>query len=151
MKIVIGCDNAAVGLKNVIIELLKSENHEVVNVGCDSASDPTFYPEIAKRVCEKIQATNFTDRGILICGTGLGMSMTANKFKGIRAALCHDNYSAERAMLSNDSNVLCLGERVIGYELAKKIVKEWISLTFKEGPSSPKVDLIKSIENENIK
>lgn len=151
MKIIIGCDNAAVGLKNEVINFLNDKGVEVVNVGCDSKEDPTFYPEIAKRVCEKVQESNFVDRGILICGTGLGMSMTANKFKGIRAALCHDCFSAERAILSNDANVLCLGERVIGYELAKKIVDTFLPLEFIDGRSTAKVALMKQIDVANMK
>jgi ribose 5-phosphate isomerase B len=77
--------------------------------------------------------------------------MTANKFKGIRAAVCHDNFSAERSILSNNGNVLCMGERVIGHELAKKIVGEWITLEFKDGSSTPKVNEIIAIEKENMK
>ncbi|MGD1815884.1 MAG: ribose 5-phosphate isomerase B [Pleomorphochaeta sp.] len=151
MKIIIGCDNAAVGLKNEIISFLETKDCEIVNVGCDTKEDPTYYPEIAKRVCEKVQESNYEARGILICGTGLGMSMTANKFKGIRAALCHDCFSAERAVLSNDANVLCLGERVIGYELAKKIVDTWLPLKFKDGRSTAKVALMNKIDSDNLK
>ena len=79
------------------------------------------------------------------------MAMTANKFKGIRAAVCHDNFSAERSKLSNNANVLCMGARVIGPELAKKITKEWLSLTFTDGSSTPKVQEILTIETENMK
>jgi ribose 5-phosphate isomerase B len=149
--IVIGCDNAAVSLKNVIIDFLTEKGITVENVGCDSSDDPTYYPYIAERVCNKIIESNFEKDGILICGTGIGMSMTANKFKGIRAAVCHDNFSAERSKLSNNANVLCMGERVIGHELAKKIVGEWITLTFKDGGSTPKVQAILEIERKNMK
>lgn len=149
--IVIGCDNAAVSLKNIIIELLKSEGIVVENVGCDTAEDTTMYPYIAKKVCDRIIESDYKKQGILICGTGIGMAMTANKFKGIRAAVCHDNFSAERSRLSNDGNVLCLGERVIGTELAKKIVKEWLELEFIDGSSTPKVEAIKEIETDNLK
>jgi ribose 5-phosphate isomerase B len=149
--IVIGCDNAAVSMKNMLIEFLKSKDITVENVGCDSADDPTYYPLVAKRVCEKIIESNYEKNGILVCGTGIGMSITANKFKGIRAAVCHDNFSAERSVLSNNANVLCMGERVIGYELAKKIVGEWINLSFKDGSSTPKVNAIKEIERVNLK
>ncbi len=149
--IVIGCDNAAVPLKNTIMDFLKEKGITVENVGCDSPDDPTYYPYIAERACQKIIDSGFEKNGILICGTGIGMAMTANKFKGIRAAVCHDNFSAERAKLSNNANVLCLGERVIGHELAKKIVGEWISLTFKDGSSTPKVQAILEIERKNMK
>lgn len=149
--IVIGCDNAAVPMKEMLIKFLESKGVTVENIGCDSDDDPTYYPIIAQRVCETIINSNYTKRGILVCGTGIGMAMTANKFKGIRAAVCHDNFSAERSILSNDGNVLCLGERVIGHELAKKIVGEWINLEFKDGRSTPKVEAIKEIENMNFK
>ena len=149
--IVIGCDNAAVPLKNTIMKFLTEKGIAVENVGCDSSDDPTYYPYVAERVCQKIIDSGFEKNGILICGTGIGMAMTANKFKGIRAAVCHDNFSAERSILSNNANVLCMGERVIGHELAKKIVGEWINLTFKDGSSTPKVQAILELERKNMK
>ena len=149
--IVIGCDNAAVPMKAMLIKFLESKGITVENMGCDSADDPINYPAIAKRVCENIISSGYEKRGILVCGTGIGMSITANKFKGIRAAVCHDNFSAERSILSNDANVLCMGERVIGHELAKKITGEWITLEFKDSPSTPKVKEIIAIENANMK
>ncbi len=149
--IVIGCDNAAVSMKNMIIDFLTNKGIAVENMGCDSIEDPTNYPSIAKRVCERIIESGYTKRGILVCGTGIGMCITANKFYGIRAAVCHENYSAERSILSNNCNVLCMGERVIGHELAKKVVGEWITLEFKDGRSTPKVQEIMSIERENLK
>jgi ribose 5-phosphate isomerase B len=138
-------------MKNMLIKFLESKGITVENMGCDDASDPTNYPSIAKKVCESIIASGYTKRGILVCGTGIGMSMTANKFKGIRAAVCHDNFSAERSVLSNDANVLCMGERVIGHELAKKVTGEWITLEFKDGPSTPKVQEIIALEAANFK
>jgi ribose 5-phosphate isomerase B len=149
--IVIGCDNAAVALKDDLIAFLKSHDIVVENMGCDSAEDPTYYPEVAKKVCERIIESDYQKNGVLVCGTGIGMAMTANKFKGIRAAVCHDNFSAERSVLSNNSNVLCFGERVIGHELAKKILGEWITLEFKDGSSTPKVEALIDIENHNMK
>lgn len=149
--IVIGCDNAAVEMKDMLIKFLESKGVTVENVGCDSSEDPTYYPIVAKRVCEKIIESNYEKEGILVCGTGIGMAMTANKFKGIRAAVCHDNYSAERSKLSNNGNVLCMGERVIGHELAKKVVNEWINLSFVDGSSTPKVQAIVNIEGDNFK
>jgi ribose 5-phosphate isomerase B len=149
--IVIGCDNAAVPMKDMLIKFLESKGVTVENMGCDSAADPINYPSIAKKTCENIIASGFKKRGILVCGTGIGMCMSANKFKGIRAAVCHDNFSAERSILSNNANVLCMGERVIGHELAKKIVGEWLTLEFKDGPSTPKVQEIIAIENANMK
>lgn len=148
---VIACDNAAVDLKNTIVAFLRSKDIEVEDQGVNSKDDSTVYPLIAKRLCETLAESHFEKRGILICGTGIGMCMTANKFKGIRAAACHDNYSAERSILSNNGNVLCMGARVIGPELAKKIVGEWIGLEFKDGSSTPKVAEIIHIEQENMK
>lgn len=150
-NIIIGCDNVAVDMKTMLIKFLNKKGIAIEDMGCDSAEDPTYYPDIAKRVCEKIIESSYERRGILICGTGIGMCMTANKFKGIRAAVCHDNYSAQRSILSNNANVLCMGARVIGPELAKNIVGEWITLDFVDGPSTPKVQEIKSIESCNMK
>ena len=148
--IVIGCDNAAVSMKNMLIDYLESQGVTVENVGCDSADDPTNYPTIAARVCHAIIDSGYQKRGILVCGTGIGMSITANKFKNIRAAVCHDSFSAERSILSNDCNVLCMGERVIGHELAKKIVHEWLGLEYKDGRSTPKIAEICAIEAHNF-
>ena len=145
--IVVGCDNAAVGLKNILIDHIKKLGYEVENVGCDSADDSTYYPLVAERACKSIIDSGFGKEGVLICGTGIGMCITANKFKGIRAGVCHDNFSAERLKLSNNGNVICFGERVVGPELAKKILTEWLSLTFKDGSSTPKVEAIINIEN----
>jgi ribose 5-phosphate isomerase B len=149
--IVIGCDNAAVAMKDTLIPVLKSKGVAVEDVGCDSPDDPTNYPSVAKRACEAIIASGYAKHGILLCGTGIGMCMSANKFPGIRAAVCHDNFSAERSILSNNANVLCMGARVIGPGLAKKIVGEWISLEFEDGPSTPKVQEIIDLERANMR
>lgn len=150
-ELVIGCDNAAVELKNSIIRNLREHGISVEDMGCESAQDATFYPIIAERVCTRMLVNPTENRGILLCGTGLGMCISANKIKGIRATVCHDTYSAERSVLSNDANVLCLGARVIGPELAKKIVQEWIGLTFQDGSSTPKVKAMNSLEAKNFK
>jgi ribose 5-phosphate isomerase B len=147
--IIIGCDNAAVELKNVVIGTLKEECIPFEDVGVNSPDDQTEYPLVAQRTVEKIIASDYSKEGILICGTGIGMAITANKFPGIYAAVCHDNYSAERARLSNNSNVLCMGARIIGPELAKKVLREWLSLEFKGGRSLSKVQKIAAIEQEN--
>lgn len=150
-NIIIGCDNAAVELKKIIVEFLAKKGVPVEDIGCDSENDKTYYPTIAQRVCQKVIDSGYQARGILICGTGLGMCMTANKCKGIRAAVCHDSYSTERSILSNNGNVLCLGARVIGSELAKKIVGEWIELEFVDSPSTAKVADMIRVEEENFK
>ena len=143
---VIGCDNAAVALKNTIKQTLIDEGIEVEDIGCFSSDDKEYYPYVAERLANKIIESNYEKRGVLICGTGLGMCMTANKFPGIRAGVCHDSFSAERLALSNIGNVICFGERVVGAELAKKILKEWIHLEFKDGSSTPKVAAIGKVE-----
>ena len=148
--IVIGCDNAAVEMKNTVVKYLEEHGYKVENMGCDEACDPTNYPTVAKRLCRSIIDSGYNKRGILICGTGIGMAMSANKFKGIRAAVCHDAYSAERSVLSNNANVLCMGARVIGAELAKKIVQEWLPLEYKDSPSTVKIAEISGIESENF-
>ncbi len=149
--IVIGCDNAAVDMKSMLVKYLEKKGLTVENMGCDSSDDPTNYPSVAKRLCQNIIDSGYNKRGILVCGTGIGMAMTANKFKGIRAAVCHDAFSAERSVLSNNANVLCMGARVIGFELAKKIVDEWLPLEFKDGSSTVKVQEICNVEKENFK
>ena len=146
--IIIGCDNAAVELKNVVIGTMKEEGIPFEDVGVNSPDDDRISGR-RPRAMEKIIASDYSKEGILICGTGIGMSITANKFPGIYAAVCHDNYSAERARLSNNSNVLCMGARIIGPELAKKILREWLSLEFKGGRSLSKVQKIAAIEQEN--
>ena len=121
MKIAIGCDEAGCGLKHIIIDLLQKEGIEVTDEGCRD-DEVVLYPNIAERVAN-IVADGEADRGILICGTGIGMAMAANKVKGIRAAVCHDPFSTERSRKSNDAQIMCMGARVIGPELAKMLVK----------------------------
>lgn len=149
--ILIGCDNAGVALKNGLIELLQEKGVAYEDVGVACETDDTPYPSIAHLVAEKIITNNYQYDGILVCGTGIGMSIAANKHPGIYAAVCHDIYSAERARLSNNTNILCLGARVIGLELAKKILVEWLSLEFKGGRSLPKVEKIKEIERKTMR
>ena len=148
--IIMGCDNAAVEMRDKLELFVRSLGYEVENMGVSDSQDVTVYPVIAERVCKAIQNSSYEKLGILICGTGIGMAISANKCAGIRAAVCHDNYSAERAKLSNNANVLCMGARVIGIELAKKITKEWLSLTFVDGSSTPKVQAINNLEGKNF-
>jgi ribose 5-phosphate isomerase B len=149
--IVIGCDEAAVNLKGIIKKLLQDMGYRVEDLGVEDAGDKTTYPLVAARVCRKIIESGYQKRGVLICGTGIGMCMSANKFKGIRAAVCHDIYSARRSILSNNGNVACFGERVIGPELAKAVAAEWAGLEFQDGPSTAKVEEISKLEKENFK
>ena len=149
-KIYIGCDNAGMGLKKAIVDFLKAEGVAFEDIGVDSDQDLTMYPLVAELVAQKIIASDDQAEGILICGTGIGMAISANKFPGIYAAVCHDVYSAERARLSNNTNVMTLGARVIGAELAIRLVKEWLQLVFIPGSSSPKLEEIKDLEKRNF-
>ncbi len=145
MKIAIGCDEAAFELKETLKRYLLELHHDVDDFGVHEAS-PVLYPDIAFAVAEQVAAGRF-ERAILLCGTGIGMAISANKVPGVRAAQAHDTYSAERARKSNDAQILALGARVIGPELAKSIVKAWLASEFEGGRSAPKVDRIKEYEH----
>jgi ribose 5-phosphate isomerase B len=142
--VAIGSDEAGFRLKAVLIEVLAEEGLEVTDFGCHS-EDPVDYPDVAFEVARAV-ARGEHDRGILICGTGIGMSIAANKVPGVRAAQAHDAYSAERARKSNDAQILALGARVIGPELAKSIVRTWLHAEFAGGGSTRKVDKIKAAD-----
>jgi len=144
MKIAIGCDEAAYQLKELIKKYLQELHHEVEDFGTfDDRS--VLYPDIAFAVAEKVAAGTFP-RAILLCGTGIGMAICANKVPGVRAAQAHDTYSAERARKSNDAQVLTMGARVVGPELAKTIVKAWLDSEFEPARSAPKVERIRAYE-----
>ncbi|MCL6444039.1 MAG: ribose 5-phosphate isomerase B [Alicyclobacillus sp.] len=144
MKIAIGADDAGFHLKEIIKSFLQSLNVDFDDFGPADANE-IDYPDIGFAVAKAIADGKY-DRGILICGTGIGMAITADKVAGVRAALCHDTYSAERAVKSNNAQVLTMGARVIGPELAKQIVKTWLSSEFDGGKSARKVQKI--IEGE---
>lgn len=146
MKIVIGSDQAGYEYKEKLLADLKSNSlvDEVEDIGVGSNTDSTPYPSIGIKVGELIKDGKF-DRGILICGTGLGVAISANKVPGIRAATAHDSFSVERSILSNNCQVLCMGQRVIGLELARRLVKEWLTYTFDD--SSASADKVKVLEN----
>jgi ribose 5-phosphate isomerase B len=138
MQIAIGADEAAFDLKEILKAWLTGKGVEVVDYGAFDKS-PVLYPDIAVKVAEAIAAGKHP-RGILMCGTGIGMAITANKVPGVRAATCHDTYSAERARKSNDAQILTMGARVIGPELAKTIVDAWLKSEFEGGGSTAKVE-----------
>lgn len=144
MRIAIGCDENAYDLKVVIMNHLKEKGIKFVDFGCNK-DEKVLYPSIAKKVGEEIAKKNF-DRGILLCGTGLGMAIAANKVPGIRAATCHDAYSAERARKSNDAQIITMGAQIIGPKLAISLIDIWLNSEFQGGRSKPKVDLINEIE-----
>jgi ribose 5-phosphate isomerase B len=144
LTIAIGADEAAFELKEIIKRHLTASGYEVSDYGVHSLT-PVLYPDIAIEVAEAIAAGKH-ERGILLCGTGIGMAISANKVAGIRAATCHDAYSAERARKSNNAQVLTMGARVIGPELAKTIVDVWIRSEFQGGESARKVARITEYE-----
>lgn len=144
MKIIIGCDEAAYSLKMVIIDHLKAKGYEVDDFGADKG-EVILYPDVAYKVADQIAAGNY-ERGILLCGTGIGMAICANKVEGVRAAVCHDPFSAERARKSNNAQIMCMGERVVGVELAKYLVDIWLACEFAGGGSAPKVERIMELE-----
>lgn len=145
MKIAIGCDEAAYDLKETIKAYLIELGQEVDDAGVYD-KNPVLYPDIALKVATSIADGQF-ERGILICGTGLGMAITANKVPGIRAATCHDVYSAERSRKSNDCQILTMGARVVGVEVAKTVVKAWLESEFQGGGSTAKVQRMIEIDN----
>ena len=144
MSIAVGCDEAAFELKQVILEALKADGHEVEDFGTFDAK-PVLYPDIAFAAAQSI-VDGRNDRGVLLCGTGIGMAISANKVPGIRAAQAHDTYSAERAKKSNDAQIITMGARVIGPELAKSILRAWLASEFEPARSGPKVDRIRDFE-----
>lgn len=142
LRIAIGSDHGGYEYKEQIVSHLKEKGYECVDVGTYS-TDSCDYPVIARTVTTKITAGE-ADRGILICGTGIGMSIVANKVKGIRAALCGDTFSARASRAHNNSNVLCLGERVIGINLAMDIVDIWLESKFEGGRHQRRVDMMEN-------
>ncbi|WP_135557500.1 ribose 5-phosphate isomerase B [Paenibacillus cymbidii] len=147
MKVSIGADHGGFRLKNELKEFIASLGHEVKDFGPDSA-DSVDYPDYALPVCESVLSGE-ADRGILICGTGIGMTIAANKVPGIRCALVHDSFSAKATREHNDSNVLAMGERVVGPGLAQDIVALWLETAFSQGERHAKrVGKIKALEDK---
>src|SRR5699024_6922484 len=141
-KIATGSDNAGYGHKSALKELLQDDPRvdEVIDVGVTGREDGTYYPNVAVEAAEKVAAGE-VDRALLVCGTGLGVAISANKVPGVRAVTAHDLYSVQRSVLSNNAQVLTMGERVVGLELAKELVKVWLDLEFDPNSSSAaKVD-----------
>ncbi len=138
--ILIGSDHAGYDLKEPTKEKLIKSGYEVIDVGCFSETS-CDYPVFARDLCKQIQKGT-ADRGVLICGTGIGMSMAANRARGIRAALCANEYQARMSRAHNDSNVLCLGSRVLGRDLAFSILEVWLATEFEGGRHKRRVDII---------
>ena len=142
----IGCDHGGYELKETIKSYLTSNNIEFIDFGCEGQS--VNYPDYADKVCRAIQSGQCY-RGILVCGTGIGMSMAANKHKGIRAACCSDTFSARMTRAHNDANVLCLGGRVVGFGLAIDMVELFLKTEFEGGRHQTRVDMLTALENNN--
>ncbi len=147
-KIYIGADSAGYELKCELIKHLEALGYETVDCGTDSSAS-CHYPVYASAVCEAVQKELDTSYGVLVCGTGIGMSMCANKHRGIRAALCSDTYSAKMTRIHNNANVLCMGARVIGPALALDILDSFLSAEFEAGGRHDmRVDMMMDIENK---
>jgi RpiB/LacA/LacB family sugar-phosphate isomerase len=129
MKIVVGSDHAGFELKEQVAAFVRELGHEVIDVGTDNGTDPVDYPDYAESVCKAIM-NHQAERGILICGSGVGASVAANKLPGISAGLCHDTYAAHQGVEHDDMNVLVMGGRIIGPELARELVKAYLSAHF---------------------
>jgi len=145
MKIAIASDHVGLELKPVIIDHLKELNHEVTDFGPEEFTR-TDYPIYAKLVADAVMSEDY-DKGILICGTGVGISIAANKVKGIRAIVCSEPYSASLSRAHNDTNILAFGSRVVGSEVAKLIVKSWLETEFEGERHAKRVEMISAIES----
>ena len=149
MKIAVACDHGGLNLKNEVINYLKEHGYEYVNFGTDT-DDSCDYPDLALPAAEAV-ASGKCEKGIIICSTGIGVSIVANKVPGVRCAHCHDSYCAEFTRLHNDANVLALGEKVIGVGYALKIVNTFLNTEFEGGRHQRRVDKITEIEKKYCK
>lgn len=146
MRIAIGADDAAFELKDLLLAELRELGHDPVDHSPRPGEPTEHYPDIAASVATSV-ADGEADRGVLICGTGIGMAISANKVPGIRAAQCHDAYSAERARRSNDAQIITLGARVIGPELARSLVRTFLAADYDGGRSAPKVERMAALDD----
>lgn len=147
MRIGIGNDHAALEMKNQVMEYLEEKGYEVVNYGTNTP-ESCNYPEFGEKVGRAV-VSGEVDCGILICGTGVGISLAANKVKGVRAVVCSEPYSAKLSKQHNNTNILAFGARVVGIELAKMIIDEWLGAEFEGGRHQKRVDMIMAIENKD--
>jgi ribose 5-phosphate isomerase B len=149
MKVIIGCDHAGFEYKTIIKKALIQKNVEVLDIGADKEIEDDDYPDYAAKVAIRVLEDHET-RGILICGSSVGVSVAANKFNGIRAAVCHDTYSAHQSVEHDHANILCMGSRVIGIELAKEIVHAFLNASFSnEERHLRRLKKIEAIEGNN--
>lgn len=148
-KIAIGCDEAAYELKETLKHHLEEKGYEVSDYGVE-AGEKILYPDVAFKVAEAVADDQF-ERAVLLCGTGIGVCMSANKVAGVRAAVCHDPFSAQRARKSNNAQIACFGARIIGPELAKNLLDIWLESEFQGGGSTSKVNRITEYEQASLK
>ncbi|WOO88412.1 ribose 5-phosphate isomerase B [Mollicutes bacterium LVI A0078] len=139
-KVIIGCDHVGLSLKEVLVPYLEEQGYEVLDVGAYS-TERTDYPIYSKVVAEKVSTGEYP-LGILLCGSGVGISITANKVKGVRAVVCSDPYTAKLSREHNDTNILSMGSRVVGSELAKMILDEWLAAKFEGGRHQNRIDMM---------
>ena len=150
MKVALGCDHAGFALKDTVAQQIKQLGHEVVDMGTFSP-ERTDYPDYADKVARAV-ASHQAERGVLICGSGVGVCVAANKTKGVRASICHDAYSAQQAVEHDNLNVLCLGARIIGPSLAEELVTRFLHASFsQEQRHQNRLQKIQAIEEKNFK
>jgi ribose 5-phosphate isomerase B len=149
MRIAVGSDHRGVNLRTKIVKMLTKLGHDVVDVG-SSDGGCVDYPDVAALVAQRV-SRNESDRGILVCGTGLGMSIAANKFPGVRAAPCHDDLTAEMSRRHNDLNVLCLSGDILGERLVDRLIDIWLRTDFEGGRHARRVQKIADLERHNGK
>jgi ribose 5-phosphate isomerase B len=147
MRVGVGCDHRGFQIKNKVVQLLKQLNHDVTDFGTHSA-ESVDYPDIAAAVAQAMSEGS-VERGILICGSGLGMCIAANKFSGVRAATCHDDLTAEMSRRHNDVNVLCLSADMLGERLVDRMVEIWLKTEFEGGRHARRVEKIRALETRN--
>jgi len=147
MRVAIGADHAGYSLKAALVSLMQSRGDDVVDVGAHSYDPEDDFPDFAKLVADSV-SSNQADRGVIVCGSGVGASVAANKVIGIRAAICHDSYSAHQGVEHDDLNILCLGSRIIGEEVAIELVTSFLNARFiDEGKYRRRLDKVIGIEN----
>jgi ribose 5-phosphate isomerase B len=147
MKIIIGSDHLGFPLKEDLKTYLADLDHEVIDLGVGSATEEVDYPDVGRALAERI-AGGEADRGILVCGTGIGMAIAANKVPGVRAAVCHDPYSAERSRKSNNAQVLAMGSQIVAPTVARVLIDHWLESEFGGGRSTRKVDKLEQIDRD---
>jgi ribose 5-phosphate isomerase B len=150
MKLVVACDHAGFPLKQRVLDLIAASGHEAIDLGAFD-TQPSDYPDYAQKVASEISQGR-ADRGVLVCGSGVGVSVAANKVFGVRAAMCHDTFSARQGVEDDDMNVLCIGARIIGPELAAEVVRAFLAAQFSGAERHQRrLDKVKAIERQNFK